>query len=107
MRVSVKCFRLGPSAQISKTKLKAKITPKNQMYFAALNLEGSWLLVVEFSGVDGFNLPVPRFRATFSYDNVFCCFFFRLVGIILAKMASMGPMMSPAHINSAATPKMT
>ena len=53
MRVSVKCFRLGPIAQIRKTKLKANMTPKSQMYFAALNLEGSGFLVVEFSWVDG------------------------------------------------------
>lgn len=50
----MKCFRLGPIAQIRKTKLKAKITPKSQMYFAALNLDCSGFLVVEFSGVDGF-----------------------------------------------------
>ena len=49
----MKCFRLGPSAQIKKTKLKAKITPKSQMYFAAFNLDCSGFLGVEFSGVDG------------------------------------------------------
>ena len=51
--MSVKCFRLGPSAQIRKTKLKAKITPKIQMYFAVFNFVGSGFLI-EFSGVDGF-----------------------------------------------------
>ena len=49
----MKCFRLGPNAQIRKTKLKAKITPKSQMYFAVFNFEGSGFLVVEFSWVDG------------------------------------------------------
>ena len=65
--MSVKCFRLGPNAQIKKTKLKAKITPKIQMYFAALNLEGSGFLVVEFSGVEGLKFPGTSFRAKFSY----------------------------------------
>jgi len=34
-------------------------------------------------------------------------YFFRLVGMTLARIASIGPMMRPAHMNSAAKPKMT
>jgi hypothetical protein len=63
MRVSVKCFRLGPNAQIRKTKLKAKTTPKSQMYFAALNPEGSGLLVIEFSEVDGLKFSGTSFQS--------------------------------------------
>jgi hypothetical protein len=106
MSESVKCFRLGPSDQIRKTKLKAKMTPKSQMYFAALNLEDCGFWVVELSGVNGLMFYGTSFQTLFSYGNSCFCFFFRLVGMTLVKMAIMDPMIRPAHMKSAAMPKM-
>lgn len=78
------------------------------MYFAALNLDCSGFLVVAFSGVDGLKFPGgPHFTAKFIYGNSCFYFFFRLVGMTIAKMASIGPMMRLAHMKSAAMPKMT
>ena len=62
MRMSVKCFRLGPNAQIRKTKLKAKMTPKSQMYFARFDCGNSAISVLEVSGVDWFKFLGASFR---------------------------------------------
>jgi hypothetical protein len=44
---------------------------------------------------------------TSRYGNQFYYFFFRLVGMTPATIASVGPMIRPAHMNRVATPKMT
>jgi hypothetical protein len=78
MSESVKCFRLGPSAQIRKTKLKANMTPKSQMYFAELNLEDCGFWVVELSGVDGFMFYGTSFQTLFGYVQFMLLFLFKI-----------------------------